>query len=234
MKPVYEIKFLGSKDFDKLPKSETAGSDISDSMGFYNPHTNRVFIRHTAIPELDKYLLEHEFDHLLEKEATDEDENGIRHKKKGGFGQFLRVLVNPTNTRGAIGLGTADRSKGSFGIGKPTDTSGGAKLGNAFSGNWLVGGSLQKQQKAQEEAEANARLEAEDRSKMEQFYSSFGGYGQNQGGEGKQAFASSTSPLSGQNSTGPGLNQGLNQQSINPLSDPYARYGQQAGRTYNF
>lgn len=92
MKPVYEIKFLSSKDFDKLPVAETAGSDISDSLGFYNPHTNRVFIRHTAIPELDKYLLEHEFEHLLEEHPTDADENGIRHKKKKGFASIFNFL----------------------------------------------------------------------------------------------------------------------------------------------
>ena len=81
MKPVYDIKFLSTEDFDHLPTRETNGSDISDSLGFYNPFTNRVFIRHTAWPELNRYLLDHEFDHLLEENPTDADENGIRHKK---------------------------------------------------------------------------------------------------------------------------------------------------------
>ena len=98
MKPVYEIKFLSNKDFDELPKKETNGSDISDSLGFYNPFTNRVFIRHTAIPELDKYLLEHEFEHLIEDSPTDSDENGIRHKKgKKFFKQILAPLFTGFN-----------------------------------------------------------------------------------------------------------------------------------------
>jgi len=113
---------LGSKDFDKLPKHETAGSDISDSMGFYNPHTNRVFIRHTAIPELDKYLLEHEFDHLLEETPTDADENGIRHKKKNGFANVIRTFINPLNIGGMGPLSNSD--KGLFQTDNQSSTTG--------------------------------------------------------------------------------------------------------------
>lgn len=85
MKPVYEIKFLSSNDFDNLPVSETRGSDVSDSLGFYNPFTNRIFIRYSAYPQLNKYLLDHEFEHLIEDEPTDADRNGIRHKKGKKF-----------------------------------------------------------------------------------------------------------------------------------------------------
>lgn len=98
MKPVYDIKFLSGEDFENLPKSETNGSDISDSLGFYNPFTNRVFIRWTAYPELNKYLLEHEFEHLMEEKATDADENGIRHKKgKKFFKEILAPLFTGFN-----------------------------------------------------------------------------------------------------------------------------------------
>lgn len=196
MKPVYEIKFLGSKDFDKLPKSETSGSDISDSLGFYNPHTNRIFIRHTAIPELDKYLLEHEFAHLIEKEPTDEDENGVRHKKF--FKEFLAPLFTGIN----------------------------AETGK-FSPFGILDSSTSKQNQPEQPQEPSPM-------------SSFGGLGmgmQGSSSQGTPTYGTSQSPLTSQQSSQGGLNQGLNQQSINPLTDPnnpYARYGQQSGRTYNF
>lgn len=198
MKPVYEIKFLGSKDFDNLPKTETAGSDISDSLGFYNPHTNRVFIRHTAIPELDKYLLQHEFEHLLEKDATDEDENGIRHKKGK---KFFKEIFMPAFTGVNLEQGTFSP----FGILDPKNLS---------------------------------QPKSNDSSSSQDPMAGFGGLGMGlpgSGSSGAPTYGSAQSPLSNQQSSQGGLNQGLNQQSINPLSDnPYARYGQQAGRTYNF
>ena len=73
---MYEIKVLGSKDFDKLPYD-----GISDSLGIADVKKNRVFVRNTGIHEINRYLINHEIDHLVEEHATDEDANGIRHKK---------------------------------------------------------------------------------------------------------------------------------------------------------
>lgn len=194
MKPVYEIKFLASKDFDRLPKTETNGANISDSLGFYNPYINKIYIRHTAIPELDKYLLEHEFDHLLEKDATDEDEFGIRHKKKKGFMGFLQKFYNPLNIGGMGPL--SDDSKGV-----------------AYTANKNKPENVQADQ-------ANAM-------------SSFGNLGYGQPQSQGVSFGSSQSPFTDQQSTSQGLNQGLSQQSINPLSqDPYSQYGRPSGRLY--
>ena len=193
MKPVYEIKFLSNEDFDKLPKSETNGSDITDSLGFYNPFTNRVFIRHTEIPSLNKYLLDHEFEHLLEEHPTDADENGIRHKKK---------------KRGFL--------------------------------DWFTGLSTAGLWHPNEMATASANKESDkqmaQQKEQEQMLSSFGGLGMGLPGSGETSptFGTSQSPLGGQQSTQSGLNQGLNSQSINPLEDPYAKYGQQSGRILNF
>jgi len=80
-----EIKFLGSSEFDNLPAEVTGGSDVRDSLGFYNPHTQSTYIRWSKFPEVNKYLLDHEFNHMIEEHATDEDENGIRHKKGKDF-----------------------------------------------------------------------------------------------------------------------------------------------------
>jgi len=92
---MYEIKFLSNEDFDNLPKEVTKGSRIDDSLGFYNPDLGKAYIRFTASNELNKYLLNHEFEHMLENEATDVDENGIRHKKKGGVAKFFDTIFNP-------------------------------------------------------------------------------------------------------------------------------------------
>lgn len=196
MKPVYEIKFLGSKDFDSLPNTETNGADVKDSMGFYNPHTNRIFIRHTAIPELDKYLLEHEFDHLLEKDATDEDEFGIRHKKKKSL---WSTFILPSITGGLAGNGGVFGDKGIYGSG--------VGLGSKPEDN-----------------------KQDTQSSMQ---SSFGNLGYGQPQSQGVTFGSSQSPFTEQQSSSQGLNQGLSQQSINPLSqDPYSQYGRPSGRLY--
>lgn len=73
---MYEIKILNSKDFDKLPYR-----GIEDSLGLADVKKNRVFVRDTGVHELNRYLINHEIDHLVEEHATDEDAYGIRHKK---------------------------------------------------------------------------------------------------------------------------------------------------------
>lgn len=105
MKPIYEIKFLSSDDFEKLPMTETNGSDVSNSLGFHNPYTNKVFIRWSSYPELNKYLLDHEFGHLVEKEPTDEDENGIRHKK------FFKDILSLPVYKAVFGGGTTNQKE---------------------------------------------------------------------------------------------------------------------------
>lgn len=223
MKPVYEIKFLSSNDFDKLPVNETNGSDISDSLGFYNPHTNRVFIRHTSIPELDKYLLQHEFDHLIEKDPTDEDRNGIRHKK------FFKEFFLPSLTGGMYSGG---EEGGVYNAG----ASDGNKfqpvgfLGNAGGTTSAMSGGSPDKKLREKEAQAAAEKE-----QMDKLFAAFGGYGtQNRSSAGSMNFGSSVSPMANQQQGASGLNQGLNQESINPLADPYAKFGQQSGRIYNF
>ena len=73
---MYEIKVLKSNDFDRLPYR-----GIEDSLGIADVKKNRVFVRDTGMHELNRYLINHEIDHLVEEHATDEDEYGIRHKK---------------------------------------------------------------------------------------------------------------------------------------------------------
>lgn len=78
----YEIKVLSSEEFDNLPYD-----GIGDSLGFADVKRGKVFVRHTGSHELNRYLINHEIDHLVEEHPTDEDEHGIRHKKF--FKEFL-------------------------------------------------------------------------------------------------------------------------------------------------
>ena len=194
MKPVYDIKFLSNEDFDNLPKTETNGSDISDSLGFYNPFTNRIFIRHTAYPDLNKYLLDHEFEHLLEDNPTDADENGIRHKKGKKF--FKNILL-------------------------PLFTGFDGETGK-FSPFGILGNTSKKEEPAPVQEQPQPT-----------FGSSFGnlGFG-SQGGSEAPKFGTPTSPFSDQQSSQGAFNQGLNQQTINPLADPYKQFGAPQGRLY--
>lgn len=78
----YTVKVLSSGDFDNLGYEHTRGADISGSVGFADALNNRAYVRDTGVEQLNKYLVNHEFEHLLEEEGTDEDSDvpGIRHK----------------------------------------------------------------------------------------------------------------------------------------------------------
>jgi hypothetical protein len=89
---MYEIKVLSNNDFDSLPVEITRGSDISDSLGFADPRTGKAYVRYTAHPELQKYLINHELEELTTNEHNHEDENGIRHKK------FFKDMIMPLFT----------------------------------------------------------------------------------------------------------------------------------------
>jgi len=113
----YQIKFLRNEDFDSLPEEITRGSDISDSLGFYNPYNKSIYIRDTGYSKVNEYLMDHEISHIVEKEATDEDENGIRHKKffKEMFLPFITGgLISGGQTGGVFNLG---RKENKFDIG---------------------------------------------------------------------------------------------------------------------
>ena len=70
----YSIKILSSEEFDELPYSK-----VGIALGVADPKTNTAYIRHSAHSELNKYLIDHEFEHLVEEIPTDEFE-GVRYK----------------------------------------------------------------------------------------------------------------------------------------------------------
>jgi len=102
----FKIHILSNDEFDSLPHLATRGSDVSDSLGFANKFTDNAFVRQTGVPELNKFLINHEVEELMASTSTHEDANGIRHKK---FNQFLKQTLFPL----AIDFGLTALTQGS-------------------------------------------------------------------------------------------------------------------------
>ncbi len=65
---MYQVKILSSKEFDDVAKSSPRYKNVDeDNMGFADPVTNTAYVRHTAFPELNKYLIDHEYSHCAGK-----------------------------------------------------------------------------------------------------------------------------------------------------------------------
>ena len=95
---MYEIKVLGSNEFDQAASSDPRYSYVDDSnMGFADREKGVAYVRDTAIHDLNKYLINHELEELDSDESTHEDPNGIRHKK------FFKDLILPALS-GIVGL----------------------------------------------------------------------------------------------------------------------------------
>ena len=215
---MYNIKFLSSKDFDGLPQEVTKGSQIDDSLGFYNPDLKTAYIRHTASDELNKYLLNHEFDHMLEDEATDVDENGIRHKKAREIFSWFAPILRPINA-----IRDEDPNK----LVHPAAQS----LTEGFF-NPEVPEENEEQKKIKEQQRAMAAQQEAMYAQQPSFQSMFAQPAGNQGTQASYASGNSL-PESGSSLNGSSLSGGLNQQQqTNPFASDQERfkYGAPAGR----
>src|SRR3990167_2606639 len=94
-----KIEVVSPAKWERLRTSGAACECVEDSLGFADPTKQRAYVRDTAIPEVNKYLLNHELDHLLEEEGTDECPHGMRHKR--GFFQNLAAVAAAPFTGGA-------------------------------------------------------------------------------------------------------------------------------------
>ena len=134
---MYTINILSSKDFDKLGVNATKGSDVSMSLGFANRDTGQAYVRYTELGELNSYLVDHEFEELVQDESTHEDTNGIRHKDlKQTFGKLLPII-------GGVGGGLVGGPVGA-GIGGALGGAGGRLLSGGGRNFRSVGGSALK------------------------------------------------------------------------------------------
>lgn len=88
---MYDIKILSDQDFDALPYSEAAVS-----LGVADPKTSTAYVRYTGVGPLNDYLVEHEFEHLLDPSDKEHYRDGVYYKGFGnmfqGFGQGLGSL----------------------------------------------------------------------------------------------------------------------------------------------
>ena len=106
---MYQIKVLSSKEFDEVAKSDPRYAMVDDdNLGFADVEKKTAYVRYSVYPQLTKYLIDHEFEHLLEDEATDEDEYGIRHKKGK---KFFKEIIAPFSVDP---LGVFGISEGAF------------------------------------------------------------------------------------------------------------------------
>lgn len=100
----YSIKVLSNKEFDELPFAL-----VRTSLGVANPKTNEVYIRQTYMPEMSKFLIDHELDHLVEEIPTDEYD-GVRYFSLGNiFGGLKNIFSSGLSGLGSA-LGTTARS----------------------------------------------------------------------------------------------------------------------------
>lgn len=103
-----QISLLTAPEWERLVTSTPRYQHGRDSLGFADPQSNRAYIRSTVWPELNRYLIDHEVDHLLEEQATDEDEFGLRHKKvfKDVVRNVAAVSAAPFTAGASLALGS--------------------------------------------------------------------------------------------------------------------------------
>ena len=136
----YTVKIVTPKEWERLIESNPRYQHAEDSVGFADPQTRTGYVMNTGVHRLNRYLLAHEFEHLVEEYATDEDEFGVRHKKF--FKQILAPLALPIiggliggpfgATLGKVG-GAAGSTLGGI-LGTGLGAAGGGALGAKASG----------------------------------------------------------------------------------------------------
>ena len=78
----FEVQLLSPKEYEDVVRSDPRYLSAYESMGFADPRAGKAFVRNTHWRELNAYLINHEFEHLLNPEdGADKDESGIYHKR---------------------------------------------------------------------------------------------------------------------------------------------------------
>ena len=96
----YQIKILSDEEFEKLPYRE-----VDISLGLADTKTNTAYVRYVANEELQKYLINHELEHLVgaDRDEIHHDGNGVYYK---GFGNVFSALgQGASNIASGIGQG---------------------------------------------------------------------------------------------------------------------------------
>lgn len=133
----YSIKVLSNEEFDKLPYSRT-----HEALGVTDPKTNTAYIRYSAYPELNKFLVDHEFEHLIEEHATDEGPDGERYFLGALLGGLGGLLTKALPFVGSAVSKILPSVGGLFGGAGNLVKSAGSGLMNMFTGGGSGGGLL--------------------------------------------------------------------------------------------
>lgn len=101
---MYQVKVLSDQEFDALPYPE-----METSLGVADPETSTAYVRYTGLDAVDKYLVSHELEHLIDGHGgihSDHYRNGLYYK---GFGEILQSVISPVvgmfNPVAGAGLG---------------------------------------------------------------------------------------------------------------------------------
>ena len=85
---MYEVKVLSNEEFNALPYP-----DMDRSLGVADPSTNTAYVRYTGLDVVDKHLIIHELDHLIDGHGgvhSDHYRNGVYYKD---IGQTLQTAA---------------------------------------------------------------------------------------------------------------------------------------------
>lgn len=104
----YTVEVLSPKEFTQKRLADGRYAHVDESnLGFADPVRRTAYVRDTAVLELNKYLVNHEMEHLFEgTHGTDEDEHGIRHKKGSDIVRNVAAIsLAPITLGGSLGVG---------------------------------------------------------------------------------------------------------------------------------
>lgn len=144
MPETYTVQIVSEREWERLRQKDPRYANIEDSLGFADPEIRRGYVRQTYWPELNKFLMEHEFEHLLHPEyGADRDAHGIYHKKF--FKQVVAPIALPilgALAGPAVG-GALAGAGGLSGVGSAIAAGAGGALGGA-AGQAVGGGNVGK------------------------------------------------------------------------------------------
>ena len=92
----YRVQVLSSQDFDNLPYPDT-----ELSLGIADPSTNHAYIRYTGLHDVDKYLVNHEVEHLIDRSGGEHSEhyrNGVYYKHLSSMMSALKSMTDRIGT----------------------------------------------------------------------------------------------------------------------------------------
>ena len=96
----YQIQILSDEEFEALPYDE-----VGMSLGLADTKTNTAYVRYVANDELQKYLINHELEHLIgdDRDEVHHDGRGVYYK---GFGNIFSAIGQGAGNI-ASGIGSA-------------------------------------------------------------------------------------------------------------------------------